>query len=346
MSKIINIVLYDTDKEYIESFSEYLKGQNRKGILFNFFTDSLTLLDYCEEEVMDLIIIAEYLFTASDTHNILSKFPDKVIVLGDEKDITHVDDFLCLYRFQRADFLISNILDICAERMTASANNHRYLRKVKSKRIGFFSPVGRCGKTKSVIELAKRLTQEGYKVLLINLEEFSSFDTYLGSVNDYNISDLLFYYLSGGGCFEIKSDAIIKNHQGFDYLSSVKCVDDLRNVESDEWESFISALIGYKGYEVVLVEISNMVKDYFKLLSGMDMIFSVYLDDEVSRYKIDRYKEYVEVSDFKELKQKITEIPVKENKDMNGNDRFNTDRNNMVTDIMFEKFKNHIKDNC
>lgn len=334
MSKVIKIVLYDSDKEYIESFSEYLKGQNRKGIIFNFFTDCSALLEYCEEEVMDLIIIAEYLFTDPDTHNILAKYPDKIVILGDEKEITHVDDFICIYRFQKADSVISNILDICAERMTTKVNNHRYSRKVKSKRIGFFSPIGRCGKTRSTIELAKRLTGEGYKVLVINLEEFSSIDWYLGSVNDNNISDLLFYFLSGAGCFEIKSDAIIKNYQGFDYISPVKCVDDLRNIEYEVWESFISSLISYRGYEVVIVEISNMVKDYFKLLDNMDMIFSIYLDDEVSRYKMSMYKDYLDISDYKGVKEKILDIKLEEGKEMKGK----------ITDVMFEKFNKYFKD--
>lgn len=347
MSKVINIVLYDSDKDYIESLSEFLKGQNRKGVLFNFFTDASTLLDYCKAEVMDLIIIAEYLFTAPDTHNILSGFADKIIILGDEKEITHIDDFLCVYRFQRADFLISNILDICAEKVAQVRDNHRYLRKVKNKRIGFFSPVGRCGKTKSAIELAKKLTEEGYKVLLINLEEFSSFDWYLGSVSDYNISDLLFYFLSDGGCFEIKADAIIKNYKGFDYISPVKCIDDLRNIEFEVWESFISELISYRGYEIVIIEFSNMVKDYFKLLDTMDMVFSLYLDDEISRYKMKMYNDYIDISEYKELKQKILEIQVKDLRyvnirDMDSKDTDNMDTDDNIIEVMFNRFKKYV----
>ena len=334
MSKLINVVLYDSDREYIDSFSEYIKGQDRKGIIFNLFTDISSLLNYCKTEVADLIIVAEYLIFESSTNDITKKYSDKIIILGDEKEITHIDDYFCIYRFQKVDDLISNIFDICAERLMDLGNNVKYSRKVKTRRIGFFSPVGRCGKTKLTIEVGKRLACEGKRVLLMNFEEFSPFDKYLGKVCDSNISDLLFYYLSGSGCFEIKSEAIIKNYQGMDYISPVRCVEDLRNIEFDVWDSFIRCLAESRGYEVIIMDVTNMVKDYFRLLESADMFFAPYLDDEISRYKMDMFREYINISDYKSLNDKISEVRMINNDETDDN----------VTDIVMDKYKKII--NC
>lgn len=308
MSNLINLVFCDSDKEYVHSFNEYLKGYERRSFDINFLTDISSMEEYCNNDNADLIIVAEYLIPKLNNSDFAKLYSDKIIVLGDEKEITHTDDFFTVYRYQHADSLISDILNICADMTMNTGKNVRYFRKVNTITVGIFSPVGRCGKTRFSIELAKSLAEEGRRGLLLNLEEFSLLDKYLGGNDEQNISDLLFYYLGGKGCFEVKSEAIIKSYCGFDYVSPVQCIYDLRNVESDIWDSFITDLGKIRGYEFIIIDISGMVKDYFELMEGMDIVFLPYLKDECSRYKISRMKVFLENSEHKDIIRKLMEI--------------------------------------
>lgn len=335
MGNIINIAFCDSDKEYIYNFNEFLKSYERKSFDINFFTDTSSLEEFCKNTVVDLVVIAEYLIPKLNNSDFLKIFVDRTVALGDEKEITHIDDFLAVYRYQRADELISDILNICAEKTANKEKNIRYLRGINTIVAGIFSPVSRCGKTRLSIELAKEIVKKDRRCLILNLEEFSVMNKYLGCDERQNISDLLFYYLGGKGCFEIKSEAIIKSFEGFDYVSPVECIYDLRNVESKVWISFISDLGKIRGYEVVIVDISCMVNDYFELMENMDIVFLPYLKDEFSRYKIESMKRFLNSSEHRDILDKFMEL---------GMDGFLNDGNYYIVNESMIKLEKLIKE--
>lgn len=298
MNKPMVIALYDSDKEYVESFNQYLKEQKYKSYSIILFTDVSALDAYCKVEKVDMIVIAEYLImnNAIDEGDI--KEEDNIIVLVEDKDVSSINGIPAVYRYQSADLLISSILNLCADRILYGSNPVEYTKKRRKCIVSIYSPIGRCGKTTFSIRLGVALSNREFKVLLINFEEFSLFMKYVKGDEGENLSDLLYYYLSGNQSMMIKSEAVIRNYNGMDYIPPVKYVQDLRRINSDTWKKFIDMAAEVKEYDIIILDISNMVEDVFELLELSDVIAVPVLDEENCNYRITEMKEYIEHADY------------------------------------------------
>lgn len=298
MNKTMVIALYDSDKEYIESFSEYLREQKHQSHSIILFTEITTLDAYCRVKKVDMIVIAEYLIMDDAIREGDIKKEDNIIILVDDKDVSSINGIPVVYRYQPVDLLISSILNICADRALYDSNLVEYTKKRRKCIVSVYSPIGRCGKTIFSIRLGVALSNKTFKVLLINLEEFSLFMKYVKGDEGENLSDLLYYYLSGNQSMTIKSEAVIRNYNGMDYIPPVKYVQDLRKISGDIWKKFIDLTAEVKDYDIIILDISNMVEDVFKMLEYSDVIVVPVIDEENCNYRVAELKEYIEYSDY------------------------------------------------
>lgn len=298
MNKKVRIVLYDSDKEYVESFNEYLKEQKDTGYSVILFTDVATLDMFCKNEKVDMIVIAEYLLADNALEEGCINKDDNIIILVDDKNVSFINEVATVYRYQPVDLLISSILNICANKVIYKSSSAGYTRLRRKCIVSIFSPIGRCGKTTFSINLGVGLSCRGLKVLLINLEEFSLLSKYLKGDDGENLSDLLYYYLSGNQSFAIKSEAVIRNYKGMDYIPPVNYAQDLRKTGVDTWKKFIDLIGEVKEYDTIILDISAMIEDVFEMLEFSDIIIMPVLEDEECNYKVMNVKTYIDNSDY------------------------------------------------
>lgn len=312
MNKTMMIALYDSDKEYVESFNEYLKEQKQKSYSIILFTEVSALDAYCKVEKVDMIVIAEYLIINNAIQEGDIKEEDNIIVLADEKDVSSINGIPAVYRYQPADLLISSILNLCAGRVLYGSNLVEYTKKRRKCIVSIYSPIGRCGKTTFSIRLGVALSNRELKVLMINLEEFSLFMKYVKGDEGEDLSDLLYYYLSGNQSMTIKSEAVIRNYNGMDYIPPVKYAQDLRKINGETWKKFIDLTAEVKEYDIIILDISNMVEDVFEMLEFSDVIVMPVLDEENCNYRITEIQKYIQHSDYAIDIEKIHIININE----------------------------------
>lgn len=298
MSKAVVIALYDSDKEYVESFNEYLKEEETMGYSIILFTEVSALDSFCRISKVDMIVMAEYLAVDCLTEVSCIMSDENVIILADNKDVKFINDIPAVYRYQPADMLISSILNICADRITGGNTQIGYTKIRRTCIVSIYSPIGRCGKTMLSIHLGVTLSTRGLKVLLINLEEFSLLMKYLKSENSENLSDLLYYFLSNNQSLLIKAEAVIKKYNGMDYIPPVEYAQDIRKIDSGTWKKFIDLVGEVKEYDIIILDISNMIEDVFGMLEFSDIIVMPVLEEENCNYKIGKVKDYIEHSDY------------------------------------------------
>ncbi len=298
MNKAVVIALYDSDREYIESFNEYLKEQRDTGYSIILFTDISALDVFCRVKKVDMIVIAEYLIVDSIMEEDCMRADDNIIILADDKDVSFINNIPAVYRYQSTDLLISSILNICADRITCSSIQTGYTKIRRKCIVSIYSPIGRCGKTLLSVRLGTELSERGLKVLLINLEEFSLLMKYLKSESSENLSDLLYYFLSNNQSLAIKAEAVIKTYKGLDYIPPVEYAQDIRKTDSETWKKFIDAVGEVKEYNIIILDISNMVEDVFRMLEFSDIVVMPTLDEEDCKYKTNQVKDYIKHSEY------------------------------------------------
>lgn len=356
MAKDIKIVLYDTDKDYIESLGKYLAGQSDVRYDMRLFTDYDTMVTFCDNEDMDMLIIAEYLLKdyynkvnyrknnessylyvrdshSSDGNDVPDKISNdtynkniyheeinghrlngnsshnicSVIVMVEDKNVEKIDGLQTVYRYQPVDVLISSILNIYID-SAEEDNGREYERVSRCKLISIYSPIGRCGKTRLAYNLAMELGRRHLKTLFLNLEAFSNLDLLLEYEDEPNLSNLIYHYISKSGNFDIKAESIVRSNGYVDYIPPVICVSDLTEINSDMWKEFIQALTLVKAYDVVVIDLSDIVQNYFTILEESDKIILPVLKEESSRYKLRRFRDYICKSDYKLGTEDIIEI--------------------------------------
>ncbi len=304
--------MVDSDKQYIDSFSEYVKFLECPEYTMNFFSDISVLEQYSDSCNVDVIIIAQHLITQCEKISICHVSDKKFMVLAEESDVESIGGIKAVYRYQPVDLLINDILNYCADMLISQETMSRYVRKNMTKVVSIYSPVGRCGKTKLSVETGVELTRREWRVLLINFEEFSALMKYIGEGADSDLSDLLYFYLNGNGTIGIKAQTVIRNYRGMDYIPPVTCIRDLRKTDSEKLLDLVSMLGSIRGYDVILMDLSNIVEDVFRMLEASDMVIVPGLEDEISLTRLKSFREYIANTDYDISFDNIYELNMEE----------------------------------
>lgn len=286
MGKQILIVILDSDKDYIIGVNEYLREYNNENYLLYTFSDINRFKEfYVKNDDIDIFVVDEY-FYDKDLLDFVNSY---VEILSEEKDVVKVQGYDTVYKYQKMSLLISAVLNNYAEKNIDDCES-ALLKEREVNIIAVYSPVNRCGKSTLCLELAKEI--KGKSPLVINLEEFSNIINEIES--ELNISDLLYYYLRGNSHFAIKLEAIIEEYEGINIIPPVKNISDFVDVNSEVWAELILKIIDVGKYTTVIIDISNMVGDIFKILKICNYIFIPYLDDKYSEIKMAAFDKQLE----------------------------------------------------
>ena len=288
MGNQIIIVIYDTDEEYIIGINEYLLDYiNERYSIFT-FSNIDKFREFCGTHNIDILIMAEYCIDMKLIKNI-----DAYIqILSEEKNVLRIQGYEAVYRYRKMCMIISDILNNYANYVCKDSDMKDNIldRDMNVRITAIYSPVNRCGKSTLCLKLADALKEN--KSLVIDLEEFSLnkdiFDDGL------NISDLLYYCLKENSNFNIKLDAIVRKYNNTDIIPPVKNICDISEINEDTWAELIIKIKDSGRYEDIIIDVSNMVGDIFKIFQICDYVFVPYLNDNYSEIKLKIFFEYLE----------------------------------------------------
>ena len=295
-----NIIFYDKNVEYIYRLKLYL-SEKYSNYNIIYFTDDGKFKDFCTEfEGTGIFIIAESCMTDSLQANINGE----ILLLVDDDNVASVNNYNVIYRYQASDNLISLIFNYYADMITLN-NNRKYFVKDNCKIIGIYSPVNRCGKTNLSIDLAKSFEKE---VLLINLEEFSDLMDRLNIDSDFNISDLMYFFLKNTNNLSIKLDAIVKEYNGFYIIPPLNNPEDLYDIEIDIWVNLILSISNLGKYSYIILDISNAIRYFVKIFDICSYVFIPYIEEKESVDKLKKLDAYIGSKSEDSVNNKIFKI--------------------------------------
>ncbi len=295
------LAIYDLDDSYANSLMKYICDKEGMPFKTIAFTQKEALLQYMEENHIDLLLISS---TAME-ECFANKDVGKIILLSPGDIFSEYIGYSSIYKFQSSENIIREVLDYYVDVYQESGNIPMNLGRTEV--IGVYSPVGRVGKTTFALTLGQILAAN-YGTLYINLEEFAAFESLMEKTYAADLSDLLYYYRQYPESLHIKVKAVVEKFNGLDYIPPLTFSEDLRQMKGKEWISFIEKLNSFGIYDKIILDISSMLEDPLYLLERCDRIYMPTAKSGMSEMKVQAFETFLLQNDMEDLMGKIDKV--------------------------------------
>ncbi len=282
------LVIYDEDEEYIKSFSEYVNNMSNAAFSVAGFTNLDSLLQFVNERRPSLILVSEKLLCEE-----IIELNIQIMLLSDDGRETNKYEFSEVWKYQPGDNIIREVSSYIAECDSFNSDGRVFVNNTGVKIIAVYSPVRRCGSTSFAISLGQILS-ESKKVLYLNFEEFSGLRSIVKGEYMSDISDVMYYYIQGNTNMAMRFKAAIHSLQKMDYIPPMIFTEDIRNIDMNTWCSFIRNIPQWSDYDVIVLDIGPMFQNVFEIMSICDRVYVPYVDDSISRVKLEEFKLYLQ----------------------------------------------------
>lgn len=298
-------VIFDTEEQYANNLLDYISVKRGMPFRTVAFTELSEMQAYLKGNHVDILLISEQVIDETFLQYDISK----IILLSNCNVYAGDDDYSSIFKYQSSENIIREILDY----FVALHQNAVSCPIIKDdvKFIGVYSPIGRCGQTTFAITLGQCLAEK-YNVLYLNFEEFSSVKRLLDTGYPSDLSDLMYFYLQNPKSIGIKLKAIIGNLFGVDYVPPVSCHKDLREITIEQWELFVKCIATTSEYNIIILDLSNMLEDVIEMLCICNMVYVPRIDDEMQDYKVNAFMQAIREEEYSIIENKITLVEIQE----------------------------------
>ena len=285
------IAIFDNDSEYANCLADYfrLKGCLSSEIIV--FTKEDRFIDYTKEHAFDILLINEQFIT--DDGTILGyKIPKhNVFTLCENRVIAEDDTSICLFKYTSAEELLREVMAGYKPMIPGVAIPFRD--KHKSKIIGIYSPVNRCGKTSFALALAMNYSRTS-SCLFISFDDYSSMELLADSDSPTKtIDDLLYYYTSSPDVFDNKLLSVIKKIQHLDFVFPSKQSCYIGEMNVSEQIQFLQDLLNAGQYDYVFLDI-GAISPVYPILQLCEKVYLPYIaDDTYSETKLSNFMDSI-----------------------------------------------------
>ena len=123
-----------------------------------------------------------------------------------------------------------------------------------------------------------------------------------------DLTDLVYLSRKNEGSLPVKLENVIRTMRNADYIPPAFFPGDLREIEPDEWISFLSSVTGIMKYEAVVLDIGSEPSGIPTLLSQADHIYMPVLPDPLSRAKLSQYEKNMEALSMDQVMERTVRL--------------------------------------
>ena len=291
----------DLEESYACNLTEYMNERKNAPFEVQAFTNLESLAAYAGEHHIELLLIS----TEAMCEEVRKLDVERIIILSDGEKMGDINPEPYVYKYQSSDGLLAEVMNFYAEASPAL----QMVSAVASKTIllGVYSPLGRVGKTSFSLTLGEILGKK-QKVLYLNLENYSGFETIFSQTYHSDLSDLIYFARQKEGNMVFKLNAMIKTFHNLDYIPPAFSPGDLREIHCEEWLEFIRGIAVFGGYEVVILDMGDQIEEWFQILRECKSIYMPILEDPISTGKLPQFEKILRALEFQDIKEKIKKL--------------------------------------
>lgn len=293
-----NLVICDKEARYAKGLGDNIS--ERKELAFKVYacTSAESVRCFLDSHKINVLIIDEG-FLKEERCEFQA---EQVFVLTKEtcKDLDTNE--IEIFKYQSADAILAEVIDTYLRKSNVTIL--KKFKKQSKKMIAVYSPVHRIGKTTFAFTMSKELAEKK-KTLYLNLEGFSALQS-----EEKDLGTLLYYVRQEPDSLGTRLSLLVRKQEALDYISPMQMITDLKEITVNEWKSLLERIMEESIYEIVILDLGDLVDGVFEILQLCDWVYMPVLEDEVSHQKVCRYEECLSRMHLEELLQKTTQFVV------------------------------------
>lgn len=293
MKRIMGV--YDVDPFYAERFAEFVNQKDQVPFTVVPFGTIERLRAFTEQQEIELLLVGDEI----SEEQLKEVRAGQTVRLSESREAVGVTKDV-IYKYQSSDAVLREVMaryQVKPELVPLAAAG------VKSRIIGVYSPINRCGKTSFCLTMGQILSREA-QTLYLSLEEYSGLSKLTGTVYGDTLSDLLYYYMQGEYS-RTRLSAALYNWGGLDYVPPAAYAEDLEDVRGADAAGLVSRIAADGLYETILLDIGHVVRGMEPLWAICDRIYMPVKEDCVSSVKLEAWQEYLKESGRSRLWERI-----------------------------------------
>ncbi len=255
------LAVCDVEEGYARSFLAYLNARERMKLPFDFraFTNAGELKDYAADHEIEILLISE---RAAD-ESVRALPAGKLIILTEGQTLPELESYAQVYKYQSADRVVREVLDCYGAEKLAAARPAR--RRQRGRLAGVYSPASFSQRMLFSLTLGQILAGN-QAVLYVCLDGYSGLTEMLRPGEGASLSDLLYTYRRKGTVTEAHLREALCRLRQLDCAVPAVAPEDLQSLSGSEWSGFMDALLQAGRYDVLVLDLGDVVRDLPEVL--------------------------------------------------------------------------------
>lgn len=288
----------DLEEAYVVHLADYLNQKTDLPFRVMAFTRLDSLIEYAQGHEIEILLIS----VDAMTDEVRSLNVHRTIILSDGEAPNLEEDDVFIDKYQDSDTiarLVCSFAGQADERLKDSLGSCRL--------ISVYSPIARCGKTLFSLTLAQDISQSE-KTLYLNLENCSGLEGLLKASWREDMADLIHASRAEPENLGSRLESIVKSYGNLDICPPPFFPEDLRETSVPEWIRFFASLAQDGGYQAIVLDIGDQIRDIPDLLKMSSSVFFPILPDPVSRSKVSQFEKNLDALSLDDVRRKLIRL--------------------------------------
>lgn len=326
------LVLCDTEEEYAQLMTEFLKEHKDIPWKIHTYTDVAHLLREEAKEKINMLVVAESVY--SEEFKKLQ--PERTVILN-ESGVIKWGKVCNINKYQQAENVLRELLEVYME--IAGQPPPRLVKNHNARFIGIYSPVRRCLQTSYALTMAQLLAQE-HRTLYLNFEHYAGITELLPDMQTRDIADLLYFLTAKQGKFRLHMQTITMHKGKLDYIPPMRAGQNLLTVTGTEWLQLLQKIEELGEYEYIILDLSESMQGLFDVLRLCVRVFTLTKEDKLAQSKIMQYEQLLQLYSYEDVLEKTCKCALPQIR------RLSEDLEQLTKGELAEYVKRQIKDIC
>lgn len=297
-----SLVLYDTEEEYAQLMTDFLKRHKELPWEVRTYTSQDELLKEEHKSVITMLVVAESAYV----EEIKALQPACIVVLN-ESGIVRWDRVHNVNKYQQAEQVLKALLEAYVD--IADAQLPRIQTHFGTKFLGMYSPVRRCLQTSFALTMSKMLAGT-HRTLYLNFEHYAGITELLPDKQTRDLADLLYFLTAEKDKFCLRFQTMIQHKGDLDYIPPVKSGQNLLTITAVEWITLLRKISELGEYEYVVLDLSENMQGLFEILRMCIKVFTLTKDDKMAQSKLLQYEQMLAMHEYQDILEKTKKCSI------------------------------------
>lgn len=293
------LVLCDTEEEYAQLLTEFLKKHRDLPWKIHTYTDVEELLK-AEKTPFEMLVVSESAYCDS-----LHSLQFLRIVILNESGVMRWENIPYVDKYQRAEEVLKGLLSVYME--VADVCLPRIRKNCNATFIGNYSPVHRNLQTSLALTMSQILARE-HTTLYLNFEHYVGIPELLPDMQTLDMADLLYFLNAEKEKFRLRMQTMLKHVGNLDYVPPMKSGQNLLTVTAEEWMNLLQKIEDLGEYEYVVLDLTESMQGLFEILRMCKKVFTVTREDRIAKSKLLQYEQLLALYDYDDVLEKTERL--------------------------------------